>query len=69
MGAGFVVHGWAKWSRRPAGFGKLLQQIGIPFPGFTAWAVTFLELAGGGGSLSIDQYRQRAERTGSNLPG
>jgi putative oxidoreductase len=47
MGIGFLVHGWAKWSRGPAGFGKLLQQIGFPFPEITAWAVTVLELAGG----------------------
>ena len=47
MGAGFIVHGWAKWSRGPAGFAKLLQQVGVPLPDFTAWAVTLLELAGG----------------------
>jgi len=47
MGVGFLVHGWAKWSRGPAGFGKLLQQIGIPVPDVTAWAVTILELVGG----------------------
>jgi len=47
MGVGFIVHGWAKWSRGPAEFGKLLQQLGLPFPEITAWAVTILELAGG----------------------
>ena len=47
MGTGFLVHGWAKWSRRPGEFGKLLQQIGLPLPELTAWAVTILELAGG----------------------
>jgi putative oxidoreductase len=47
MGLGFLAHGWAKWSRGPAGFGNLLQQIGLPLPGLTAWAVTILELAGG----------------------
>jgi len=47
MGIGFLVHGWAKWSRGPAGFGKLLQQIGVPMPDATAWLVTLLELAGG----------------------
>jgi len=47
MGVGFLVHGWAKWIRGPAGFGKLLQQIGIPVPDVTAWAVTILELVGG----------------------
>jgi putative oxidoreductase len=47
LGTGFLVHGWAKWSRGPAEFGKLLQQIGLPLPELTAWAVTILELAGG----------------------
>jgi Predicted membrane protein len=47
MGTGFLVHGWAKWSRGPGEFGKLLQQIGLPMPELTAWAVTILELAGG----------------------
>jgi putative oxidoreductase len=47
MGIGFMIHGWAKWSRGPAGFGKLLQQIGLPLPELTAWAVTLLELIGG----------------------
>jgi putative oxidoreductase len=47
IGLGFILHGWAKWSRGPAGFGKLLEQIGVPFPEMTAWAVTLLELAGG----------------------
>ena len=48
IGYGFIVHGWAKLSRGPAGgFGNLLQQVGVPFPIFTAWAVTVLELLGG----------------------
>ena len=47
MGVGFTVHGWAKWSRGPAGFGKLLHQVGVPLPEFTAWTVTLLELIGG----------------------
>jgi putative oxidoreductase len=47
MGTGFMVHGWAKWSRGPAEFGKLLQLLGVPMPEFTAWIVTFLELIGG----------------------
>ena len=47
IGYGFVVHGWAKWSRGPEKFGVLLHQIGVPFPGVTAWAVTLLELFGG----------------------
>jgi putative oxidoreductase len=47
IGYGFMAHGWAKWSRGPEGFGKLLQQIGAPLPEFTAWVVTLLELFGG----------------------
>ncbi len=47
MGTGFIVHGWAKWSRGPAAFGKLLQFLGVPSPDFTAWMVTLLELTGG----------------------
>ena len=47
IGFGFIVHGWAKWSRGPAGFGKLLHQLGLPLPDATAWLVTALELFGG----------------------
>lgn len=47
LGYGFVVHGWAKWSRGPAGFARLLEQIGVPFPHVSAWVVTLLELCGG----------------------
>jgi putative oxidoreductase len=47
IGWGFIVHGWAKWSRGPAKFGMLLHQLGVPSPGTTAWAVTLLELVGG----------------------
>ena len=47
IGFGFMAHGWAKWSRGAEKFGELLQQIGLPFPGFTARVVTFLEFFGG----------------------
>src|SRR6478735_2676608 len=47
VGIGFVVHGYAKLSRGPAGFAKLLAQIHVPFPLFSAWSVTLLELTGG----------------------
>jgi putative oxidoreductase len=47
IGAGFMAHGWAKWSRGPASFGNLLHQIGVPLPALTAWAVTLLEVFGG----------------------
>ena len=47
IGIGFILHGWAKLSRGPAGFGRLLDQIGVPLPHFTAWAATMLEILGG----------------------
>jgi putative oxidoreductase len=47
IGFGFMAHGWAKLSRGPAGFAKLLEQIGAPLPEITAWASTFVELLGG----------------------
>ncbi|MBS1904012.1 MAG: DoxX family protein [Bacteroidetes bacterium] len=47
VGFGAMAHGWAKLSRGPAGFEKLLTQIGIPFPHFTSWVVTIAELTCG----------------------
>src|SRR5262245_57284225 len=47
IGFGFVVHGWAKLSRGPAGFARLLEQIGAPLPELTAWVSTFTEILGG----------------------
>jgi putative oxidoreductase len=47
IGYGFVVHGWAKLSRGPAGFANLLEQIGAPLPEATAWASTLIEILGG----------------------
>ncbi|HEY3967561.1 MAG TPA: DoxX family protein [Planctomycetaceae bacterium] len=47
IGFGFMAHGWAKFSRGPAGFAKLLAQIGAPLPEATAWMSTFVELLGG----------------------
>jgi putative oxidoreductase len=47
IGIGFMVHGWAKLSRGPSGFAKLLAQIGAPLPEATAWVSTFVELLGG----------------------
>lgn len=47
VGFGFLAHGMAKLGRGPAGFGKLLHQIGVPFPLFSAWSVTLLEILGG----------------------
>ena len=47
IGAGFMVHGWAKWSRGPAAFAELLKQVGVPLPLANAWLVTLLEIFGG----------------------
>jgi putative oxidoreductase len=51
IGSGFIVHGWAKLSRGPAGFAKLLGQIGVPVPVPTAWVAAWLELLGGAAIL------------------
>jgi putative oxidoreductase len=47
IGYGFIAHGWAKLSRGPEGFARLLEQIGAPFPEVTAWVSTFIEILGG----------------------
>jgi putative oxidoreductase len=47
IGYGFIAHGWAKLSRGPAGFARLLEQIGAPQPELTAWVSTFIEILGG----------------------
>src|SRR5215475_6574597 len=47
LGYGFMAHGWAKLSRGPAGFAKLLEQVGAPLPEVMAWASTFVEILGG----------------------
>ncbi|MBB6131873.1 DoxX family protein [Mucilaginibacter lappiensis] len=47
MGFGFIVHGWVKLSRGPAGFEKLIAQAGVPFPHFTSWLVPLTEVGGG----------------------
>ena len=51
LGFGFMAHGWAKLSRGPEGFARLLQQIGVPAPLLTAWTTTFLEIFGGAAIL------------------
>lgn len=48
IGFGFMAHGWAKLSKgTPAGFEKLLSQLGVPFPHFTSWAASLVEVLGG----------------------
>lgn len=47
IGAGFMAHGWAKLSRGPAGFEKLLMQTGVPFPHILSWVTPLAEWLGG----------------------
>jgi putative oxidoreductase len=47
IGYGFLAHGWAKLSRGPEGFARLLEQIGAPLPQATAWVSTLIEILGG----------------------
>src|SRR5262249_49447471 len=47
IGFGFLAHGWAKLSRGPEGFARLLEQIHAPLPEVTAWVSTFIEILGG----------------------
>jgi putative oxidoreductase len=52
IGYGFMAHGWAKLSRGPAGFTRLLEQIGAPLPEATAWVSTLIEILGGLATLA-----------------
>ena len=47
MGFGFMAHGYAKLSRGPAGFEKLLHLIGVPFAHITSYILPCIELFGG----------------------
>jgi putative oxidoreductase len=47
IGFGFMAHGWAKLSRGPEGFARLLEQLGAPLPAATAWGSSFVEVLGG----------------------
>jgi putative oxidoreductase len=47
LAVGFMVHGWAKWSRGPPAFAELLKQAHVPLPLANAWLVTLLEIFGG----------------------
>jgi putative oxidoreductase len=63
IGAGFMVHGWAKWSRGPAAFAELLKQVGVPLPLANAWFVTLLEIFGGLAVLMGGVCRRRKRST------
>ena len=47
IGAGFMVHGWAKFSRGPDKFAGVLAWMGVPLPEVMAWVVTLVEGIGG----------------------
>ncbi|HEY8930597.1 MAG TPA: DoxX family protein [Mucilaginibacter sp.] len=47
IGFGFMAHGWAKLSRGPEGFAKLLTVLHVPFPHLMAWITTLTEILGG----------------------
>jgi len=47
IGYGFMAHGFAKLSRGPAGFEKLLTQLGVPLPHLSSWLVPLTEFFGG----------------------
>jgi len=47
IGFGFAAHGYAKLSRGPANFGRILKSIGVPEPNLVAWLTSLIELIGG----------------------
>ena len=47
IGFGFMAHGWAKLSRGPGGFEKLLTQLNVPFPHLMSWITPSVEVFGG----------------------
>jgi len=47
IGFGFMAHGWAKLTRGPEAFAKLLTVLHVPAPHFMAWVSTLTELLGG----------------------
>jgi len=47
IGFGFMQHGWAKLSRGPAGFEKLLILTGVPLAHINSWLAPLVELLGG----------------------
>lgn len=46
-GVVMAYYGWNKVDSGIGGFGQFLDSLGVPFPGFMAYVVTFLELGGG----------------------
>ena len=47
VGYGFIEHGFAKLSRGPDAFARILLQMGVPLPHVAAWMTIGTELVGG----------------------
>jgi putative oxidoreductase len=47
IGFGFAAHGYAKLSRGPDNFARILSAIGVPHPHIMAWLTSVLEFVGG----------------------
>ena len=47
VGIGFVVHGYVKLKKGPAGFTMLLDHLGMPAPELMAWLAILAEFLGG----------------------
>lgn len=47
VGFGFMEHGYAKLSRGPDVFARILQQMSVPMPHAAAWLTIATELIGG----------------------
>jgi putative oxidoreductase len=47
IGWGFIMHGYAKFSRGPETFAVVLNTLGVPMPSLLAWLTTLVELLGG----------------------
>jgi len=47
IGFGFMAHGFAKLSRGPEGFARILQTVGVPAPSLAAWTTALVEFFGG----------------------
>jgi putative oxidoreductase len=47
LGCGFILHGLAKLSNGRVVVGRLLAQIGVPFPHLTYWIIPGIEALGG----------------------
>ena len=47
IGFGFDAHGYAKLSRGPANFGRILESLAVPEPNLVAWVTSLFELVGG----------------------